>query len=58
MLECRARWHGAEALPVKSEISVVLEWDPDVHLETSRRNDAALRTETSILAQDERWRHS
>ena len=34
MLECRARWHGAESIPVKSEISVVLEWDPDVHLET------------------------
>ena len=54
MLECRARWHGAESIPVKSEISVVLEWDPDVHLETSRRSDAALRTESSILAQDER----
>ena len=34
MLECRHRWHGAESIPVKSEISVVLEWDPDVHLET------------------------
>ena len=58
MLECRARWHGAESIPVKSEISVVLEWDPDVHLETSRRSDAALRTESSILAQDERWRRA
>ena len=58
MLECRARWHGAESIPVKSEISVVLEWDPDVHLETTRRGDAALRTESSILAQDERWRRA
>ena len=50
MLECRARWHGAESIPVKSEISVVLEW--------GRRSDAALRTESSILAQDERWRRA
>ena len=37
MLECRARGHGAESIPVKSEIGVVLERGPDVHLETMRR---------------------
>ena len=52
------REHGAESIPVKSEISVVLEWDPDVHKVIIRRGDAALRTESSILAQDERWRRA
>ena len=37
MLECRARWHGAESIPVKSEISVVLEWDPDIRRIGDRR---------------------
>ena len=43
MLECRARGHGAESIPVKSETGVVLERGPDIRRDgdmTPRRRGA------------------
>ena len=48
MLECRARGHGAESIPVKSEIGVVLERGPDIRRDGDHAPRAARRSERRV----------